>query len=94
MPAKKTSKLKETFQLEAPAAAAVLLAGDFTDWESQPIQMKRDRSGVWKTTVPLAPGAYQYRFMVDGQWADDPQASAHAGNPFGSANCVRNVAGH
>lgn len=92
MPAKKTKKLKETFALEAPHAASVLLAGDFTNWEMEPIQMKRDKSGRWATTVPLDPGAYQYRFVVDGQWTDDPAAPAHATNPFGSQNCVRTVA--
>lgn len=93
MPAKKSKRIKETFKLEAPAAATVFLAGDFTGWEAQPIQMKRDGSGIWTTAVSLAPGAYQYRFLVDGQWTDDPQASARAVNPFGSANCVRTVVG-
>ncbi|MBI1178038.1 glycoside hydrolase [bacterium] len=91
MPAKKTRKPKETFQLQAPAAGAVLLAGDFTGWETKPIQMKRDRSGVWKAAVPLEPGAHQYRFLVDGKWADDPQAEGRASNPFGGQNCVREV---
>jgi len=92
MPAKKNNRIKETFKLEAPSAGAVLLAGDFTGWETEPIKMKRDRTGLWTTTVPLDPGAYHYRFMVDGQWADDPQATLHEPNGFGSQNCVRQVA--
>ena len=92
MPAKKARKTKETFQLQAPTADAVLLAGDFTNWEMEPIQMKRNPAGVWTATVPLDPGAHQYRFVVDGLWIDDPQATAHEANPFGTQNCLREVA--
>jgi 1,4-alpha-glucan branching enzyme len=92
MPANKSRKLKETFQLQAPAATAVMLAGDFTGWESEPIQMKRLRSGVWKATVSLDPGRHEYRFVVDGRWTDDPQAPAFESNPYGSRNSIREVA--
>jgi 1,4-alpha-glucan branching enzyme len=94
MPAKKpaTKNIKETFQLEAPAASAVLLAGDFTEWNAEPIQLKKSRNGVWKATVSLPPGRYQYRFMVDGAWCDDPTAEQRIANPFGGQNCVRSVA--
>lgn len=91
MPAKKSRKPKETFQLEAPGAGVVLLAGDFTGWESNPIQMKRDRTGVWKTSVTLDPGVHRYRFLVDGQWMNDPTATSREVNPYGSEDCVREV---
>lgn len=81
----------QAFELDAPQAASVLLAGDFTGWQAEPIQLKKDRDGRWKITVSLAPGTYQYRFMVDGVWVDDPRAQARVANPFGSANCVRQV---
>ena len=58
----------------------------------EPIQMKRNPTGVWTATVPLDPGAHQYRFVVDGLWIDDPQATAHEANPFGTQNCLREVA--
>lgn len=32
-------------------------------------------SGVWKLSVPLKKGAYEYKFLVDGSWITDP------GNP-------------
>lgn len=92
MPAKKSRKLKETFQLQAPEAGVVLLAGDFTGWDTKPIQMKRDRSGLWKTSVTLDPGVHRYRFLVDGQWTNDPQAASREINPYGSENCLREVA--
>lgn len=93
MPAKTTriKKNKETFQLEAPAAATVLLAGDFTGWDESPIELKKSRDGMWKATIALTPGQHEYRFMVDGIWCDDPQAEQRIANGFGSTNCVRAV---
>jgi hypothetical protein len=39
----------------------------------------------------LSPGEYEYRFLVDGQWKDDPMAKRYVGNPFGGFNCVLEV---
>ena len=86
-----TTKKKETFEVIEPNASAVLLAGDFTDWEQCPVPLKRQKDGTWKATVPLAPGAHQYRFLVDGQWRADAKCAQRAANPFGSDNCVRQV---
>jgi 1,4-alpha-glucan branching enzyme len=86
-----TTKKKESFEIVEPNAAAVLLVGDFTGWERDPIALKRQKDGWWKATVPLDPGPHQYRFLVDGQWRDDTQCSQRAPNPFGSQNCVRQV---
>jgi hypothetical protein len=44
--------------------------------------------GTWFTVVPLAPGSYCYRFIVDGQWCDDPGSARHAPNPFGTENAM------
>ena len=79
--------LKNTeFQLQAPDARSVKLAADFTDWEISPLDLIRSASGVWFTLVPLLPGSYAYRFIVDGQWQDDPQAACRIANPFGTSN--------
>ncbi len=83
---------EQAFELEAPHASNVLLAGDFTGWERKPIALKKEANGRWRVRVSLAPGVYHHRFMVDGAWADDPQAHSRINNPFGSANCVREVA--
>lgn len=85
-------KVKQTFSFNAPAALSVLLVGDFTQWQQHPIPLKRKRGGVWQTTVPLEPGTHHYRFMVDGEWRDDPECTLHLANPYGSQNAVRVVA--
>ena len=86
------TKTKETFELNEPNATAVELLGDFTNWEEQPILLRRQKSGLWRATVPLDPGEHEYRFRVDGQWRDDANSDGRRRNPFGGENCVRNVA--
>jgi hypothetical protein len=65
-------KLAE-FSVQLPEATKVQLAADFTDWEKSPIDLIRFEDGVWSTLVPLPPGNYAYRFLVDAEWYDDPR---------------------
>jgi hypothetical protein len=39
----------------------------------------------------LAPGEYQYRLLVDGEWKDHSEAKRRVPNAFGSENCVLTV---
>ena len=90
--AKSTSARKRvSFSLHAPDAQSVSLAGDFNGWDPTDKPMKRDASGQWKATLTLPAGEYQYRFVVDGDWADDPQCDRRSPNEFGTLNCVRVV---
>ncbi len=83
---------KETFQLIAPDAEEVLLLGDFTNWEEDPVLLRHQNDGIWKISLPLNPGRYEYRFIVDGEWRDDTKCGHRTANPFGGQNCVRDVA--
>ena len=76
------------FSLTAPSAKEVCVAGEFTGWEKQPIKLTRDNAGVWQAKVPLPQGRHQYRFIVDGEWQDDPICQDHVTNSFGSNNAV------
>jgi 1,4-alpha-glucan branching enzyme len=91
----RTSKEKKpkkvTFSFLAPEARNVALAGDFSDWDPTKHPMKKDRKGVWKVSLNLHPGTYQYRFFVDGEWQTDPHCADFVENPFGTLNCVRKV---
>jgi len=88
MSAQKMPKQKVTFSLLAPDAHSVQLAGDFTGWQEAPLELKRQRDGIWKATISLEPGKHQYRLLVDGQWQDDPNCATHLPNDFGGQNCV------
>jgi len=82
---------QKEFQLRAPSARSVRLAAEFTDWEKSPLDMVKSENGVWFATVPLSPGNYAYRFIVDGRWCNDPQSAQRVPNPFGTDNAVANV---
>ncbi len=71
------------FQLEAPSATSVLLAASFTAWERFPLGLAKMRDGIWSIFVPLLPGVYAYRFIVDGRWCDDPRAGLCMAGPPG-----------
>lgn len=85
------NKQPVTFRFHAPQAGVVQLAGDFTHWETAPVQLKREDNGIWSTTVKLPPGRYEYRLLVDGQWQNDPQCQELQPNQFGTVNCIRAV---
>jgi 1,4-alpha-glucan branching enzyme len=88
MAKQKAAKHKVDFAYSAPEAQTVLVVGDFTGWQQAPISLKKDKAGVWRKTVSLLPGRYEYRLLVDGQWRDDPQCAQRQPNQFGSENCV------
>ena len=88
----KTIKKTEMFQIEAPDAADVALVGDFTDWQKNPVLMKRQKNGTWRASVRLEPGEHEYRFLVDGEWCNDTSCRLSRPNPFGASNSVRQVA--
>ena len=69
----KMPKVRRTFSFHAPEAMSVLLVGEFTHWQENPISLKKQKNGTWKGTVSLPPGTYHYRFLVDGEWRDDPE---------------------
>ena len=65
---------------------SVQLAGDFNAWK--PVQMRKGQNGVFAMDVPLRPGTYQYRFIIDGQWLADPDNAISVPNPYGGTNSV------
>jgi len=89
---KQPKESKEIFAIFVPEAQTVELVGNFSDWETNPISLKKGKDGTWKATVTLEPGTYEYRFKVDGQWRNDPDCPRRTTNPYGEENCIREVA--
>lgn len=85
------SKQSQTFSIAAPTAMSVQLVGDFTHWQEKPINLHKEKNGVWRATIELEPGEHHYRFLVDGQWRDDPECAVRVPNPYGSQDSVRQV---
>jgi len=85
--------LSVRFALHKPDAKGVSLCGDFNGWSPGATPMKRHDDGRWETTVVLAPGRYQYKFVADGEWIADPAAQKNVPNQHGSLNSVVEVRG-
>jgi len=80
------------FEYFAPAARVVTLTGDFNQWNPKAKPMRRNAGGLWKLTLRLAPGVYQYKFLVDGErWDEDPLNVHRALNEHGTFNSIRVV---
>jgi hypothetical protein len=77
------------FELAAPQARSVSIAGSFNGWQVGALAMSRSRSGVWSATVPLPVGEHRYEFVVDGtRWVPDPTAHDVVDDGFGGRNSV------
>jgi len=53
--------------------------------------LKRDEHGTWKITLPLTPGRYEYRFVVDEKWETDPFCEGRFMNELGTMSCAKIV---
>jgi chromosome partitioning protein len=74
-------------------AREVLIAGDFNAWMPNSTPMHNPgRPGAWVSKLPLRPGRYRYRFVVDGKWVTDPHNTYVETNQYGELNNVIEVA--
>jgi len=84
----KVRRRRVTFSLEAADAQKVILGGDFNKWNAEAHPMTKDKSGMWKKTLVLPPGRYEYKFLVDGEWRNDPKNEQTCPNILGTQNNV------
>mgnify|MGYP006311312299 CR=1 FL=1 len=77
--------------MAAPDARQVGVAGSFNDWNPNKHLLKKKPGGFWEKTVMLAPGRYEYKYVVDGRWCLDPSNTSTCDNGFGSGNSVIKV---
>lgn len=80
------------FELYAPSARRVALAGTFNRWDPTATPLARVGSdGMWTVTLALPSGQHQYGFIVDGRnWVPDPGAPT-VDDGFGRRNSVVSV---
>ncbi|HAS84047.1 MAG TPA: hypothetical protein DCS43_15550 [Verrucomicrobia bacterium] len=89
-PAQTDTLVRISFELHAPDANSVALAGSFNAWAPGQIQLTGpDRTGLWHTEISLPEGVYEYSFIVNGnEWIADPRALAYRDDGFGSRNSL------
>ncbi|MCC6680578.1 MAG: AAA family ATPase [Phycisphaeraceae bacterium] len=81
------------FVQPADMARRMAIAGDFNGWNPERTPMiANEQLGVWQACVPVPPGRYQYRLVVDGQWVADPYNEKTESNPYGEVNNVIEIA--
>jgi serine protease AprX len=70
-------------------AKSVSLVGDFNSWSTDLTPLTKDESGLWFAEVeaPQA-GSYQYKFIVDGSWLEDPSNGMKVADNYGGLNSV------
>ena len=84
---KKPALKSVTFTVHAEAGQDVRLAGSFTDWETKAKKMTfKKTNGVYSATVKLAPGEYQYKFIIGDKWTTDDQNAEFVPNDKGTFN--------
>lgn len=79
------------FSFSAPSAKKVCIAGTFNNWNPGSLPMKKEKDGTWKIKIKLASGKHEYKFVVDGTWAQDVPCAESIRNSFGTYNCVIGV---
>ncbi len=91
-PAASTAELRLVpVVVRAGEGKIVALCGDFNGWAKEGIPMKSIGDGRYKAQLRLAPGTYQFRLLIDGNWADDQDSARRVSNPFGTENSVLQV---
>ncbi len=78
-----------TFTLSAPTSLSVSIAGTFNNWVPQ--AMTKGLDGVWRSPIQLLQGIYQYRFLVDTVWWQDPNNPRNTPNELGGFNSICEV---
>ena len=82
---------KVSLEFFQPQAREIFVAGTFNEWSPLATPLTPQGDGKWVAELSLGPGKYEYRFVVDGVWTDDPLSSESAPNPFGGFNSVLQV---
>jgi chromosome partitioning protein len=79
-------------QYRDPAASDVRIAGDFNGWvpdkNVRSLVQAEGVERVWTKILHLPPGTYHYRYVVDGEWREDPDNPQAEPGPVGGRNSV------
>ncbi|HUF12609.1 MAG TPA: hypothetical protein VMN78_05900 [Longimicrobiales bacterium] len=75
----------------APAVTSVTVPGEFNDptqWNTNDLDfaMTEQSDDSWALTVELAPGAYEYKYFINGAWVENMCDDATWGDPVSPQN--------
>ncbi|MFC1585255.1 isoamylase early set domain-containing protein [Fibrobacterota bacterium] len=87
---KKTSRKRINFKVNTENGKKVCLAGSFNSWDQEKNRLKY-RDGLYTSSLLLSPGRHEYKYVVDGEWLEDPESPESVPNAFGTRNSVVTV---
>jgi hypothetical protein len=66
------------------------IVGDFNNWSTSADPLfDRAGDGTWTIRIPLQPGRYEYKYLIDGKkWTPDPWNPDVVDDGFGGLNSV------
>ena len=80
------------FVAHCPEAKSVSLAGEFNGWSPERNRMEStEEAGTFRALLPLGPGRYRYRLVIDGRWQSDPHNMYSEPNPYGELDSIVEV---
>lgn len=89
---KAKNQYKVTFEVPVEQLGAgrdVRVLGTFNGWSWDKGLTMSNGKGNYKADISLAPGEYQFRYLVDNQeWKNDWEAQGYTSSGYNSDNCV------
>lgn len=87
--AKTPVKKRVRFEVAAGVGKTVSIAGSFNEWDPAVKYLHdKDGNGIYTGYLMLAPGIYEYKFIIDGEWHLDEKNANFSPNDFGTLNSV------
>ena len=77
-----------SFDWQFPRAKKVFIVGTFNKWNPSATPLRNCGDDRWLLDLELEAGRYEYRFVVDGDWVDDPAAESSALNSTSGQNSI------
>lgn len=82
---KSKPECKVTFTVPAKDALKVSVVGDFNNWDTKAASLRKLKNGTFKGIINLAKDtAYEFRYLVDGNYINDDQADRYQWNDYAS----------
>lgn len=89
---KAPARKRVQFAVAAEPGSKVAVSGDFNNWDTVGHPMEdKNGDGNYTATILLAPGVYEYKFIVNDTWSIDPNCVEWVQNSFGTLNSVLHV---
>ncbi len=80
------------FTVRAEPGSEVSISGDFNNWCPEGrVMADKKRNGHYTVAMNLAPGIYEYKFIINKTWCVDPACKDWVPNSFGTLNSVLHV---